>query len=47
MLGSRIVLWRWVHDAGAVVVKDIPANVVAMGVPARVTRKRQSGEKCY
>ena len=34
-----------VIGAGAVVVKDIPANMVAMGVPARVTRKRQSCEK--
>ena len=31
--------------AGAVVVKNVLANMTAMGVPARVTRKWQSGEK--
>ncbi len=34
-----------VVGAGAVVVRDIPAYSVALGVPARVIRKRQAGEE--
>ena len=45
-LGSKVVVARGVHigdnsvvGAGAVVTKDIPANSLAVGVPARVIRE--------
>ena len=34
-----------VVGAGAAVVRDLPDHVVAMGVPARVCRTRESGER--
>lgn len=40
ILPGRKVGCRALVGAGAVVVEDIPPEVVAMGVPARVTRKR-------
>jgi acetyltransferase-like isoleucine patch superfamily enzyme len=45
-LGSKVVVARGVHigdnavvGAGAVVTRDIPANALAVGVPARVVRQ--------
>ena len=40
--GRRIGAWS-VVGAGAAVVRDVPANAVAMGVPARVARVRHDG----
>lgn len=34
-----------VVGAGATVLKDLPANVLAFGTPARIIRERQPGEK--
>ena len=34
-----------VVGAGAVVVEDLPGNVVALGVPARVTGRRENGDR--
>ena len=39
-IGEHVVL-----GAGAVVLKDIPNHSVAYGVPAKVIRKRQAGDK--
>lgn len=39
-IGNNVII-----GAGSVVVKDIPDNVVAYGVPARVMRSRELGEK--
>ena len=41
VLPGRKVGSRALVGAGAVVVKDIPANVVAMGIPARVAGKKE------
>ena len=41
VLPGRKVGSRALVGAGAVVVKDIPADVVAVGIPARVAGKRE------
>jgi sugar O-acyltransferase (sialic acid O-acetyltransferase NeuD family) len=42
----EIGAWTTV-GAGAVVTKNLPNNVVAVGVPARVIRERPSGWQCH
>ena len=34
-----------VIGSGSVVVKDIPSNVVAFGVPCKIVKKREAGER--
>lgn len=50
-IGATIVHGRTIGEhsvigAGATVVRDIPASVVAYGVPARMIRRRKPDEKC-
>ena len=51
-LGSKVSVLRGVHigdnaivGAGAVVNHDIPANAIAVGVPAKVIRYREAGKE--
>jgi acetyltransferase-like isoleucine patch superfamily enzyme len=40
--GHSIGSWS-INGAGAVVIENIPANVTAVGVPARVIKIREKG----